>query len=230
MNRTATLLRWVAGLVALTTTGSGTLALAKNPPDAEKSAWAITLIVYDYAHLNRSSMLAAEGEATRIFARAGVDARWVDCPTAHADQDNFPNCQSEWQANNYILRVMPTAMVATLGESQDSLGCTLVCNTGEGVMASVFYNRINELSGGPHAPVPVLLGRAMAHEIGHLLLGPNAHSRTGIMRAQWSDHDFTMEARIELFFTAEQSRRMKTRLAEQAQTWQAQAKAVELGR
>src|SRR5439155_23282002 len=31
-----------------------------------------------------------------------------------------------------------------------------------------------------------LLGRAMAHEIGHLLLGTNEHAATGLMRAAWS--------------------------------------------
>ena len=28
-----------------------------------------------------------------------------------------------------------------------------------------------------------VLGAAMAHEVGHLFLGPNSHSLTGIMRA-----------------------------------------------
>ena len=78
--------------------------------------------------------------------------------------------------------------------------------------------------------MPTLLGRVMAQEIGHMLLGPKAHSRTGIMRAFWVDHELSTAARQELVFTAEQSRRMKTRLAGQAQTGQAQAKAVELGR
>ena len=32
----------------------------------------------------------------------------------------------------------------------------------------------------------VLLGRALAHEIGHLLLGTTPHASTGLMRALWS--------------------------------------------
>jgi hypothetical protein len=70
----------------------------------------------------------------------------------------------------------------------------------------------------------------MAHEIGHLLLGENSHSRTGIMRASWSDYELSMEGRHEMSFTAEQSRRMKSRLAERAKAWQAQAKVADLGR
>ena len=78
--------------------------------------------------------------------------------------------------------------------------------------------------------MPALLGRVMAHEIGHILLGTHAHSRTGIMRAVWTDHELSTAASQELVLTALQSCRMKSRLTEQTQTWQAQAKPVELGR
>ncbi len=48
-------------------------------------------------------------------------------------------------------------------------------------MATVFFHRVEAVTkGGPVAPA---LGNAIAHELGHLLLGRNAHSPTGIMRA-----------------------------------------------
>jgi len=34
-----------------------------------------------------------------------------------------------------------------------------------------------------------LLGRAVAHEIGHLLLGTSQHADAGLMRAHWSDRE-----------------------------------------
>ena len=37
--------------------------------------------------------------------------------------------------------------------------------------------------------MPVILGHAAAHEIGHLLLGSNSHSPFGLMRARWSGQD-----------------------------------------
>ena len=36
----------------------------------------------------------------------------------------------------------------------------------------------------------VVLGRAVAHEIGHFLLNTAAHSRRGLMRARIDPHDF----------------------------------------
>jgi hypothetical protein len=191
---------------------------------------AITLRVYDYAHVIPSTLLAAEDEATRILAQADVNARWGLWSGPPADGGYSPNRESACQANSYILRIMPKAMVAVPRESPDSLGFTLLSNSGESIMASVFYDRIRELSSAPRTPTPILLGRAMVHEIGHLVLGANAHSPTGIMRAHWSDHDLTMGTRGEFLFTAQQSRRMKTRLAQQAQTCEAQAKGVALGR
>jgi hypothetical protein len=35
-------------------------------------------------------------------------------------------------------------------------------------------------------PVADVLAHVMAHEVGHLLLGPGGHGEKGIMRATWS--------------------------------------------
>jgi hypothetical protein len=230
MNRAATFVRCFAGLVAVTATGAGTPAWAKNPPDTEKSAGAITLSVYNYAQVNRPALLAAESEATRILGQAGVELRWVGCPTPQADRNNYPDCPSAWQENDFVMRVMPKAMVGLQEKTEDTLGSAIGCDSGPCSVAGVYFDRVWSLSGGATAPMPTLLGRVMAHEIGHLLLGPHAHSRTGIMRAFWVDHELSTAATQELVFTAEQSRRMKTRLAEQAQASQAHAKVAGLGR
>jgi len=54
-----------------------------------------------------------------------------------------------------------------------------------------------------------LLGHALAHEIGHLLLGPNSHSRTGIMRAHWNHDEIERIARAQLLFTDQQAQRIR---------------------
>ena len=51
-----------------------------------------------------------------------------------------------------------------------------------GGRASIFCDRIATTPGAPkYFPIP--LGDVIAHEVGHLLLGANSHSRSGIMRA-----------------------------------------------
>lgn len=230
MSKQATLVGWVGALAAIAATGSGTLALAKHHHDAPKDRVPMTLRVYDYTHEDHSALLGAEGEATRILAQAGVSARWTDCPTSPTKLNNLTNCQQPWQVNDYILEIIPEPMAALLGKSEDALGSTPACGTAPHCTAYVFYDRVRGMATGTTAAATVLLGRAMAHEIGHLLLGENSHSSTGIMRAAWSARELRLNAGPAMLFTREQSLQMKTRLAERLQFSEAQAKATGLRR
>jgi hypothetical protein len=53
-----------------------------------------------------------------------------------------------------------------------------------------------------------VLGRVIAHEVGHLLLGHNAHSSEGIMRANWNKADFA-SINNQALFSPEQSERVR---------------------
>lgn len=230
MSKAASSLGLATGLAVIMATGAVEPASARNRTETESGAVTITLRIYDYVLVSRPVLQAAESEATAILAQAGLEARWVDCPTSEAELDNYPDCQSAWQANDFVLRVLPKAMVDSRAKWQEALGYTPECGGVGTCTGSVFYDRVTGLAEGANATLPALLGRAMAHEIGHLLLGANSHSRTGIMRAFWSGQDLALGGRPYLLFTPEQSRQMKTRLAARAQAWQAQAKVAALGR
>jgi hypothetical protein len=58
-----------------------------------------------------------------------------------------------------------------------------------------------------------LLGHAMAHELGHLLLGSNSHSLTGLMCANWLTKDLIHMEQGGLLFSEEQSLKMKAKLS-----------------
>ena len=57
-------------------------------------------------------------------------------------------------------------------------------------MATLFYNRVQQLAKQGISSVAQILGHAAAHEIGHLLLATMKHFPTGIMRANWEQEDF----------------------------------------
>jgi len=61
-------------------------------------------------------------------------------------------------------------------------------------------------------PAGILLGHAMAHELGHLLLQSMEHSRTGIMRSRWGKEELLRAESGRLLFTAEQATAMTERL------------------
>jgi hypothetical protein len=54
------------------------------------------------------------------------------------------------------------------------------------------------------------------------LLGTDASSRTGIMKARWTSNDLSVLAGNEMYFTAQQARQMDTRLVQEARTRQAE--------
>ncbi|MGD1063568.1 MAG: hypothetical protein ABR860_09925 [Terracidiphilus sp.] len=218
MNRTAMFVMRMAGLGVVAATIAGSPAWAINNRDAETSPATITLRVYDYAQVNHPALVAAEREASRILAQAGVTTQWQDCSTSHDAKKDFRVCAAA-QPDDYIVSILPNSMADKLGKSGDTFGAA---DGGESRRAAIFYERISERAGGDTTAVDVLAGRVMAREIGSLLLGANASSRTGIMKARWTSSDLNVLAGNEMYFTAEQARQMDTRLVQEARTRQAE--------
>lgn len=223
MNNTAntvkmifTIVKVAVGLAAIATTVSGTLAVAQKAAHGEQKTFPITLRVYDYAHADQKALRAAEAEATRILARAGVTAHWVDCPTKHADVENYPACANATPETEYTLRLLSSSMTSAQEKSQDALGNAFDCEHGA-CIANVNYDRIKNLAGGDVAPSSVLTGRVMAREVGQLLIGVRYQSRSGIMNASWSYRQLGMLASSEIVFSPVEASAMKARLAEREQ-------------
>jgi len=76
--------------------------------------------------------------------------------------------------------------------------------------ASIFCERIATMPGAPrYFPIP--LGDVIAHEVGHLVLGTNSHSRSGIMRAHTNVHTMHLQT-----FDEAQARTIRTVLTKLA--------------
>jgi len=79
-----------------------------------------------------------------------------------------------------------------------------------GCWAAVSYCRVPDLALRANISPALVLGKAMAHEQGHLLLGPG-HSDTGIMQAELDDGDFAPGRLPTLVFLAAQKERLRCR-------------------
>jgi hypothetical protein len=129
----------------------------------------------------------AEGEAGRIIGDAGLETVWLDCPTSSprttlAQDGGQQECSGLAAGTTVNLRVLNRSDYNSATFNREVFGYA------DGpALASVLYDRVAALAGadGDMNEAAVILGDAMAHEIGHLLLGPGAHSSTGIMRGQW---------------------------------------------
>ena len=77
----------------------------------------------------------------------------------------------------------------------------------------MFWKRAQELHANSKVDVALILGSVMAHEMGHLLIGSNAHAISGIMRAHWESDELHRIGMGTLLFLPEQGKRMGKRMA-----------------
>ena len=56
-------------------------------------------------------------------------------------------------------------------------------------LATVYADRVASVARGAGIDSRRVLGLAIAHEIGHVLLNSNTHAVSGLMRADWSRND-----------------------------------------
>jgi hypothetical protein len=157
---------WMGAVMAV-------LALRGVGVAAERSA--LVLHVDDRIGVSAGDLAVATREVEAIFADAGVRITW--------NAGRFP-------ASVVTAAIAPagTRHVAVLlvANSDDPLpgasGYTLGFAAKRPAVAYAYYNRIIELSWLHPIDPRVLLGRVIAHELGHVLLPPNSHSLHGIMR------------------------------------------------
>ena len=78
---------------------------------------------------------------------------------------------------------------------------------------SVFYSDVQELADRYGVSPEVLFGFVIAHELGHLLLGPHAHTGLGLMRPVWTRTDvLNGVAQGQFHFSAAEGERIRRRL------------------
>jgi hypothetical protein len=72
--------------------------------------------------------------------------------------------------------------------------------TRNGVHAIIMYDRIETAAVSEASSVDKILGSALAHEVGHVLLRSEQHSQSGVMKAVWSRADYQRLAVRQLEF------------------------------
>ena len=168
----------------------------------------IKLRIYNYG-ISRTLLLRSEGEATAILNHAGLAVGWVDCPLSAEEFGSYPDCLNTMGGTDFTVRILTMRDAQRIAMHRDAMGEALEClGDHSGCSAYIFYREVQELARDWDASESELLGHALAHEIGHLLLGANSHSSEGIMRANWRQQELNTIARAHLFFTDEQSKRM----------------------
>jgi len=177
---------------------------------APESQPRVTLRVYNYAHLDSTILTDTQQIVAGIFNRAGVEIDWADCPLSPEDSEKYPECQQEMRTTDFVVRLLSASMAAKVPTSDGPLGFAQRCPDDQrACVANVFYSRVEELASQRGARATRVLGHAIAHEVGHLLLGPNAHAARGLMRGLWSPDDLRFMNWSYLAFTPQQSTQLR---------------------
>jgi hypothetical protein len=122
-----------------------------------------------------------------ILRRAGIEMIWIDCTGSSALAPANPTCGDGPQADEVMVRIVGAPGGQRKDVATDTLGYAYVDTAaGIGSLATLCADRIAAMARASGLDAGTLLGRVMAHEIGHLLLGTTAHQSQGLMRAQWS--------------------------------------------
>jgi hypothetical protein len=175
--------------------------------------------VYHTTGLPRPALLDALDVARATLGGAGVTVGWLECTV----RDTAPRCATAPRPGELVLRVVnagnPTQPAAAASAALRSpvsplpLGDAFVdLGSQSGVLATVYLDRVSILAGPARIDNARLLGHAIAHEIGHLLLGTNAHSTAGLMRAVWSREDVRRRRAADWTFTAGDATAIRARL------------------
>ena len=171
-------------LVLVTMTIFGTAAAAADvDPDMR-----VVIRTYNAARLAEADVESAMATATSILKASELALTWRGCEDGYVRNPAHP-CAAPLGVNEIAVRIV--RMTTDAGyRGELSLGYSLVDTaTHSGKLATIYLDRVAWLANAAGVDPTTLLGRAIAHELGHLLLGTNAHSDSGLMRALWSCAD-----------------------------------------
>ena len=170
-------------------------------------ALVLVLRVFD-----RSGGLPADRQAViqaadSILRQADISATWVDCSRDSALASQAP-CTDPLRSGELAIRIT-AGPPETAPREQRALGYSLVEPEVGGTLATVFSDRVAWLASSSGVEHTALMGRAVAHEIGHLLIGTNEHSPSGLMRALWTSAELERDERTDWLFTTDDHARLR---------------------
>ena len=163
----------------------------------------LTVVVrtYDTAGVSSTVLERARGGVDQLLNAVGIQPVWRNCRTG--------SCMDPPQSYELEVRIAN----ATRLSPDDSLGSSAVdLSQQAGTLATIYEDHVRRLAGSADGDEGRLLGRVIAHEIGHLLLGTSRHGPAGLMRARWQADDLRRNLPCDWRFSPEEGSRMRWRL------------------
>jgi predicted metalloprotease len=161
--------------------------------------------VCNQGHFPEPLIAQAEAEADTVFRSMDVEVVWAKC-------QGEVSIEEAGRGFRFVIRLRNDHPPKASGPaSLDAMGRAYVSAPNDGYMADIYYKAVQEIAERHGTDADGLFGYVIAHELGHLLLGPG-HSPHGIMHAPWNNSDAMAVKQRGLKFTATQQERIRRNL------------------
>ena len=171
----------------------------------------VTIRIYNYAAVPPEELSAARETTDRIFQLGGFSLQWIECRVS-GDASGAGCTEPLADSGEFVLRLhnaprAPSSRHLALGVS------TVDLRAGGGVLITINPELVATVAQQADAAPSLLLGRAIAHELGHQLLGTSEHSSTGLMRALWTQSELRRDRDADWRFSPQEIMLMQRTLA-----------------
>jgi hypothetical protein len=167
----------------------------------------VVVRIYNRLGVPARELSSALETARAILSGAAIELVWRECGPC----DEVPG------PRELIVRIVDAPPQA----EPESLGYSLVdIRQRSGSLATIFASRVESMAASARFDPGVLLGRTIAHELAHLLIGTTEHSIHGLMRAHWDTRELERDRQRDWVLSRDEAARMRRGLtARAAATW-----------
>jgi hypothetical protein len=166
----------------------------------------VAVRVYDRAGLDTRTSSRALEIAREALRSSSIDVEWTTCvpgrPNAACDRPlgGASSCVS------YARSKRQPASPQALGDALVDM------TTGSAVFATIYVQRVHRLAQTAGTDDAEVLGYAIAHELGHLLMASHLHSEEGLMRSQWRERDLRQRRDADWRFSLQDAAAIRDRM------------------
>lgn len=170
----------------------------------------LRVTLYDRSGLGADQRDDVMAHSARILRLAGLDVIWLKAGTGTDHEATATHVSG----TRGCLRVEIAAELITRADRQAgpaALGLALPFSC-TGLNVRLFRDRIDAAAERQNLSASVVAAHALAHEIGHVLLGNNSHSIHGLMSARWDSDAYNRMRVGALRFTPHEALVIRTAL------------------
>jgi hypothetical protein len=186
--------------------------------DANSTArLSMTVRLYNTSSASERDLKEMKESASRVFSHSGIDIEWFPCEPGPRDSAVCTDHGGPENRTIIFAQLIDVPVQRKQGRNQTRPALLGRVNHVAASVA-VFYTTARTMEQDAQGIVTKgqILGYALAHEIGHLLLGSNDHSLAGIMKETFGRNELSDMGMERLLFTSAEVRSIRERLSSPA--------------